>query len=573
MRIKSIDIGNFKAISSTKVNLLDFNVIVGANGSGKSSVLQAMHWMFQSGRNRRIEARSKSSDGVTLSEKNATYMPSPDYRNAGHSSEYGNKTGTPQLDMGVVAIMDDGSEVTAELWIKSARNAGILVHIPSGNAFISNLRDPSREFSAYIPGLAGIPLSEEKRSRAIVQRLAAAGDANTVLRNVLLLLKGTAIDGKNGLMLLEEYVSQVMGKLSLDVTFLDERDSNISARFTTADMQASEKKWRPLELAGVGFLQVIQIFAYLLYFRPALLLVDEPDAHLHPTAQERLVPVLVAASQRTDTQVVLTTHSPSVVRALPSDARVIWMKEGKVQDGGDTEGRRLMGWGLLDRKILMLTEDEDAGMIRTILSQWPHLDRAVAVWPVRGSGKVPEAEVIKDFIEITAGSLKVVIHRDRDFLMPGELAALGGPYSDKGHVVWFTKYSDMEAYWTNESAIASHFGISEETARQLLEDAVAEAAANNVALETRRRKRNDAANKFNKKGNLPQFGDSEVEVEAAEHGKQYVVLGKDLRNAIRKVAHKAGLKTGQSYSLIVPAVLSGQMADDLRDLLESALKS
>ncbi|MBZ9963749.1 AAA family ATPase [Mesorhizobium sp. BR1-1-2] len=69
MRIKSIDIGNFKAISSTKVNLVDFNVIVGANGSGKSSVLQAMHWMFQSGRNRRVEARSKSSDGVTLSEK------------------------------------------------------------------------------------------------------------------------------------------------------------------------------------------------------------------------------------------------------------------------------------------------------------------------------------------------------------------------------------------------------------------------------------------------------------------------------------------------------------------------
>ncbi|MCO5158521.1 MAG: AAA family ATPase [Aquamicrobium sp.] len=573
MRIKTIEIGNFKAIDATKVDLVDFNVIVGANGSGKSSVLQAMHWMFQSGRNRGVEARSKPSDGVTLSEKNATYMPSPDYRNAGHSSEYGNKTGTPQLDMSVVAVMEDGSEVTAELWIKSARNEGILVHIPSGNAFITKLRDSSREFSAYIPGLAGIPLSEEKRSRAIVHRLAAAGDANTVLRNVLHLLKGTEIDGKNGLKLLEEYVSQVMEKISLNVEFTDERDSTISARFTTADMQLSEKKWKPLELAGVGFLQVIQIFAYLLYFRPALLLVDEPDAHLHPTAQERLVPVLVAASQRTDTQVVLTTHSPSVVRALPSGAQVIWMKEGKVQDGGDTEGRQLMGWGLLDRKILMLTEDEDAGMIRTLLSQWPHLDRAVAVWPVRGSGKVPEAEVIKDFIELTAGSLKVVIHRDRDFLMPGELGVLGGPYADKGHVVWFTKCSDMEAYWTNEQAIASHFGIPEEAASQLLNDAVAEASANDVALEMRRRKRNDAANKFNKKGSLPQFSDSEVEAEAAKHGKQYAVLGKNLRNAIRSVAHRAGLKGGQSYSLIVPVALSGQMADDLRDLLEGVLNS
>ncbi len=571
MRIKSIEIGNFKAINSAKIDLADFNVIVGANGSGKSSILQAMHWMFQSGRNRRVEARSKSSDGVTLSEKNATYMPSPDYRNAGYSSEYGNKTGTPQFDMSVIATMDDESEVTAELWIKSARNEGILVHIPSGNAFISKLRDPNREFCAYIPGLAGIPLNEERRSQAIVHRLAAAGDANTVLRNVLLLLKGKEINGKNGLILLEEYASKIIGNISLDIEFSDERDSTISARFTTAEMTSLERKWKPLELAGIGFLQVIQIFAYLLYYRPALLLVDEPDAHLHPTAQEQLIPVLVAASQKTDTQVVLTTHSPSVIRALPSAAHVIWMREGKVQDGGNNQGRQLMGWGLLDRKILMLTEDEDASMIRTILSQWPHIDRAVAVWPVRGSSKVPEADVIKDFIELAAGSLKVVIHRDRDFLMPAELTALSDPYIKKGLVFWFTKNSDMEAYWTNEQVIASHFEISEEEAINLLNSAITKASENNVSLETRRKKRNDAQNKLNKNGYLPQFSDLEVEQEAAKGGIQYAILGKDLRNKIRNAAQEMGLKGINNYSSVIPAALSGKIADDFKELLENVL--
>lgn len=567
MRLSSVKIANFKAIASTTLDLSDFNVIVGANGSGKSSVLQAMHWMFQSGRNRGVEARSVATDGATLSEKNASYMPSPQYRSAGKSAEYGNKKGQPQLDMTVVAVMDDGSQASANLWIKSARNEGILVHVPTANAFVARLRDQSREFSAYIPGLAGIPLSEEKRSQAIVHRLAAAGDANTVLRNVLHLLDGKEVDGRNGLRLLEEYASQVLGTVHLKVGFEDSRDSTISAQFMAGDMTA----WRPLELAGIGYLQIIQIFAYLLYFRPALLLIDEPDAHLHPSAQERLVPVLVAASQKTDTQVVMTTHSPSVVRSLPISAKVIWMKDGVVQPNGDTEGRQLMGWGLLDKKILMLTEDEDSGMIRTLLSQWPHLDRAVAVWPMRGSGKLPEPDVIKDFVQITAGSLKVVIHRDRDFLMPDELASLKAPYEQKGHVFWVTMASDMEAYWTNATAIAAHFNVDQSAAESILSDAVTKACENDKALITRRKKRNDASAKLNRKGGLPNFSDAEVEAEAAIHGQQYAVMGKDLRGAVRDVAHTAGHKNEKTYSELVPASLSGQMATDLRDTLNAVL--
>lgn len=571
MRITKVEIKNFKAIASTQLGLSDFNVIVGGNGSGKSSVLQALHWMFESGRHPQVSARSNPTDGVTLSEKAATYMPSPEYRNAGNTVEYGNRSGSPQLDMTVWAQLDDGLEVTAKLWIKSARNEGLLVHVPSSNAFVSRLREQARWFSAYIPGLAGIPLSEEKRSQALVHRLAAAGDANTVLRNILLLLKSREIDGKNGLSLLEEYVSKVIGKISLDIAFDDARDATISARFQTADMPTTDRRWKPLELAGVGYLQVIQIFAYLIYFEPAMLLVDEPDAHLHPTAQERLVPVLVAAAKNRNTQVILTTHSPSIVRALPNDARVIWMKNGQVQENGDSEGRRMMGWGLLDRKILMLTEDEHSGMIRALLAQWPHLDRSVAVWPLRGSGKLPESQVIYDLVDLTAGSIKVVIHRDRDFLMPDELNVLVRPYEDRGHVFWITKYSDIEAYWTNPKAIAAHFEISENDADEILAEAVAAASEGDAALMKRRKKRNDAVNKFNRHGNLPQFGDSDVEREATIHGSHYAVLGKDLMKQIRAVAQNRKLARVHSFCEVVPPALDGQMADDLRNLLEGLL--
>lgn len=567
MRLRKVTIKNFKAIENTCLELADFNVVVGTNGSGKSSILQAMHWMFQSGRNRGIEANAKRK-GATLSEKDATFMPSPDYRNAGNGQEYGNKEGSPQLDMSIEAVNVDDNTVSADMWIKSARNEGLSVHVPSGNPIVAAMRDNSREFSAYIPGLSGIPLSEEKRTKLIVRRLAAAGDANTVLRNVLFLLKEAQVDQQDGLSQVQKFVSRVMGEITLDVEFEEDRHSSIQARFQTAEMrQADQRRSKPLELAGIGFLQVIQIFAYLVYFRPVVLLVDEPDSHLHPTAQERLVTVLADTAKRFDTQVVVSTHSPSVIRALPPDARVIWMKDGKVQERGDTEGRRLMGWGLLDRRVLLMTEDKDAGMLQSLLAQWLDLDRQVAVWPFDGSSKLPSPEVLSGFVKLTGDSLKMMLHRDRDFLMPDEIRVLSEPYQNAGHKLWFTHYSDVDSYWAEPQIISAHFGISNDEAKTLLDRAVEAACVNDGALKKLRKKRTDAIGKLNRNGVLPQFGDQEVITEACKQGNQHKVLGKDLLSAIRKAAQDDGHKAASSFGKSVPPGLAADMADELRTVL------
>lgn len=571
MRLREVTIKNFKAIDNTTLTLGDFNVIVGTNGSGKSSVLQALHWMFQSGRNRSVEANRDKNKGATLSENDATFMPTPDYRNAGHGHEYGNKQGTPQLDLTVKAESEDGAQLLAQMWIKSARNEGITVHVPSANAFVTQVRDQSREFSAYIPGLAGIPLTEEKRSKLIVQRLAAAGDANTVLRNVLDLLRQTKVEEKEGLLIVQEYVSSVMGKFSVEVDFEDDKHTRILARFQTAEMKTADpKRYKPLELAGIGFLQVIQIFAYLVYFRPVLLLVDEPDAHLHPMAQERLVSVLAEAASRFGTQVIMTTHSPSVVRALPLAARVLWMKDGKVQRKGDAEVRSLMGWGLLDRRVLLLTEDSSTEMLRELLAQWPDLERITAIWPFHGAAKLPAAETIKGLHHLLGDSLKIVIHRDRDFMMPAEVEVISNPYKDMGFDLWFTQCSDIEAYWATEAVIAAHFGIDQPAAKELLKAAVATACEDEAALKKRRTKRNEASLKLDaaKKGNLPQFGDEQVETEATIHGFQHGVLGKDLVADIRRMAQNKKLDNATSYGKRIPAGIAESIATDLRDILK-----
>lgn len=572
MKITSVTIKNFKAIENTTLDLHpNMNVLVGANGSGKSSVLQALHWMFQSGRNNAVEPKSGES-ASTLSEQDAIFMPSPDYRSAGHGSDYGNNQGKPQLDLDVTAVADDGTGLVASLWLKSARNEGISVHVPTGNQIVAAIRDRGREFSAYIPGVAGIPLLEEKRSKLLVHRSAAAGDANTVLRNMLVLLQKVEVNGETGLSVVEKLVSRVMGGFALKVNFDEEKHTRIVATFQTAAMKDSDERlFRPLELAGIGYLQVLQIFAYLVYFQPVVLLVDEPDAHLYPVAQERLVRVLAEAAATFDSQVLLTTHSPSIVRSLPSESNVIWMKSGNVHPTGNKEGRQLMGWGLLDRKIVLMTEDSLTEMLRSIIAQWPDLERVVAIWPFHGSGKLPLAETISGLRTLLGDDVHFVIHRDRDFMMPVEVATLTKPYVDEGHLLWVTKYSDIEAYWASKDSVAAHFNVSTDEAQTILDETVTQSNKSDAAIIKRRNKRTEALRTVNGSGALPQFGDAAVLSECGVDGAQFAVLGKTMIAGVRRVTQTRGYEKSASFGKEVPSKLETSFATDLKKLLESAI--
>lgn len=484
MNFTTIRIQNFKAIKDTTFEGLEaFNVIVGTNGSGKSSTLQALHWVLQSARNPKTKA-----NGSTLSITDSDYTPSPQYRNSSYSGEFGNFKNAPKLEVSLTSKDGEGADVNAALWIKAARNEGISVHYPSNNPITNHIRDVNREISAYIPGLAGVPLSEAKLSKRVVHRQLAAGDANAVLRNLLLLLKTEkgSKPGENQLDDVMYWVSKVLGELTLAVNFDDDTDFSIQATFKTKAMKKKNQPEKPLELAGIGFLQVIQIFAYLIYYRPQLLLVDEPDSHLHPSKQEDLVRVLYDAAEVYDCQVIMTSHSPSVVRAMPTDAKLIWMNEGQVEPQ-PVEARKQMGWGLLDKSVLLLTEDKNTSMLRQILFQWPEVDRKVAVWPLHGEGKTPKPEVLEELSRVFGGNLKIVIHRDSDFMLENEKPKWKKPFENNGIRVWITSGSDIEAYFCTPDYLS---GLGILNAEDLLETALNDVENATVHFENKRKQIN-----------------------------------------------------------------------------------
>lgn len=80
--------------------------------------------------------------------------------------------------------------------------------------------------------------------------------------------------------------------------------------------------------AGSGEIAVIQLVRKLESAKPnTLVLLDEPETSLHPAAQKRLLKYLLYCILDKNFQIVMATHSQSLISDLPSNARKKFMKE------------------------------------------------------------------------------------------------------------------------------------------------------------------------------------------------------------------------------------------------------
>lgn len=82
---RSVRIQRFKNLQDTTLDLGDVNVIVGANNSGKSSVLQAIHFSIATIQSLRLLGRLKKagSTSATINANQLIYVPSDDVETLG----------------------------------------------------------------------------------------------------------------------------------------------------------------------------------------------------------------------------------------------------------------------------------------------------------------------------------------------------------------------------------------------------------------------------------------------------------------------------------------------------------
>lgn len=455
MKIKTLKLEKFKKVDEVALKLDSINVLVGGNNAGKSSVLQGIHFSLVAA----IASREAGRD--TFTQDSLLYCPARAFESLRHGSAYLN-----QSKFGFLRLEGDvPEEANAKYTIKiyRGRNEGNVGCQRSGSWRVANiLSNSERLFSIYVPGLAGVSQGEQFRTESVVRRGVASGDANLYLRNVLLLIKK-----KNRLNALRDRMRSVFPKFAISVNFNEARDVFIDVRVST---QGENVGWCPLEVAGTGVQQALQIFSYVTLFEPTLLLLDEPDSHLHPDNQALLANALQVAARDTGTQILLATHSRHLVDSLYDEANFVWLREGKVFKQGPAIDRLplLMDLGALDRfdRLLngnvpwvFLTEDRKNVMLDKLLERAGFPKDQVLTISYKTSTNLEAAKLLAGFIKDVAADTKVVIHRDRDFMTAEEVSKVETGIRDAGAIPFITDGSDLECYFVNSAHAAQLLNV------------------------------------------------------------------------------------------------------------------
>ena len=472
LAIEAVRIRNFKRIKDSRIELGPITYLVGGNNSGKSSVLQAIHTAVS------CAQASVELGQQVIAEASLRYSPVAEFSLLGHGAQYSNRNDGLRgsvLFEGTPVDSDVPSEYRIEMY--KARNHNNVGVDRSGTSagFGQVISDPKKLFSVYVPGLAGVPHREEMSGYAAVFRKAASGDANLVFRNIIRLLSDRDLLGR-----LEEMLESVLRvPVSFLVRYDPDRDLYVDVRLATSE-SVPVRDHLPVDLWGTGILQITQIFAYVLLFKPALLLVDEPDSHLHPSRQKALGVALERIAVDFECKVIVSTHSRHLITGASDAVKVVWMKDGEVE----TDSQRgltalLMDLGALDQldlnsRVILCTEDEDPWALRLALREAGYSEDDVKIASFNGLGNKYTAEAFHEMSEMMTVSPRVIVHRDRDFLTAVELEEWSRVFGDRGIEVFCPTLCDTEAYHATVDHIVAVSGLAVEDATRIRSEVLEE---------------------------------------------------------------------------------------------------
>lgn len=447
--INLVEIRNFKAIEEISLHLGRFNIFVGPNNSGKSSVLQAIQFAVGTAQTARKMAKNLTKDKISFSANASSfsYLPIKDIEALIHNRNLTQSKGSE------VKFVEDDSSTTIEITRGKNRNfATTMTNSPLLQKIISQ-----QPYCVITPGVSGISISEEYRAKAAVFKSATRGDSNLFLRNILLLLKDKTDAWKK----FNKKFCEFFPDYTLDIAFDESLDENINVFVNT-----SGGVQLPIDALGTSALQILQILSYVFCFTPQMMILDEPDTHLHPNNQRKLINVLNELSQEEDMQILLSTHSRHMIDESSGIATFFCMQDGKLDkkfsDTDDTDyAKMLFDLGAFDRNDLMknpnirwviCTEDarvERDRMLKCILEASGFDLSSCVVLPYNGCSKIENAILLNRFIRQYAPHAKMIIHRDRDYLDNEHVDSLKSKLQKEGIELWCTPGTDVEAIFVN----------------------------------------------------------------------------------------------------------------------------
>lgn len=459
-----IHINKFKQLDAIEVELGNITLLIGGNNAGKSSIIQAIQFSISI-----AQATSLLKNAYWINDKLSTsigrddlvYLPIKEVFYLAQNGKL-----QEGKDNGINITYIDNSDQT-KISISKGRNKNIAIYI-EGETIGKKIQSIEDPFSILVTGLAGIPNEEKYQTPFVVKKTAARGDSNSVFRNILLLLK----EDPKAWQEFQDEIKKIFPSYEVSVDFNKDKDE-----FINCTVKKENGVLYPIDSCGTGILQVVQIISYIFLFKPKILLLDEPDSHLHPNNQRVLAQRLLELSRNTGTRIVIATHSKYLINELIEDSKLLWLSNGEVQSCENNQIiQSLVEIGALDAgqrlsppKWILLTEDSNLDFLKTlIIANGARLEDG-EIRSYRGCTKVDTAQALLEHLRESFPDARFIIHRDRDFLDDEKIEEYKKKFPDVHFLI--PNNNDIENYFISKEHLTHCLEISEEEAASIIESA------------------------------------------------------------------------------------------------------
>ena len=319
--IKKIELKRFKRFEHSTIEIGEFAVLVGENSCGKTTILQAINLAMNAFSRLKLYTTSKTGTKPRSKGVGSTQLPgilNDDFRELYYSkkSRNGRKRGNT---IGAEIYLVDENDNRYGMQISSLFGSYNLTPLSKGTDLKNNASLHEKE-ALLISGFVGLSSSEEKALSLSIRNRLRDGRASEIIRNLLL-------DTKDAVpMNYEKLVKRLkkdFGFVIDKVAFNEENDINVHAYY---DEQIGGENI-PFDFcaSGSGMMQVLQILTSIYRYCPQnsnIVLLDEPDAHLHANMQVALFYSLREIQKELNIQIIISTHSTSIISAA-SPAEII----------------------------------------------------------------------------------------------------------------------------------------------------------------------------------------------------------------------------------------------------------
>lgn len=328
--ITKLTLRNFKSVGEQAYDFTQFDLLVGRNNSGKSTVLQALAiWQFCVDEFHR--SKRSGSKGIQVVLPNFTALPVPEFNLLWKNRTdraYPIVDGKKKQEFILIGIRVEWRRASGET---DSFGVDLRYHSPQTIYAIpsdgwAKFRDCEQHGDlpriAYVPPFSGLEPAEKWLDVSPIRQQVGKGQPGSVLRNLLFrvcpapprdqdsrIVKGYAhppADWQELAAIIERWFS---------VKIREPKYESAKDVYITVEYRQSGENY-DIIAGGSGFHQTLTLLAFLYGYQPTTILLDEPDAHLHVNLQREILDYFKRKSLERNTQFLIATHAEEFARGV-----------------------------------------------------------------------------------------------------------------------------------------------------------------------------------------------------------------------------------------------------------------